>query len=308
MPSLKRRSFLSTSLAAIAFPPGDSPHLGIIDTHTHFFDPTRPQGVPWPGKQDPTLYRKVMPEEFKRLAKPLGVVATIIVEASPWVEDNQWLLDLCNNDPFIPGIIGNLNPLEEKFPDHLHRFSKNHKFLGFRINDNALKSAMEDPNGMKNLSLLSDLGLRLEVNGGPPLLTTVNKLAGRLKNLKIMINHAANLPNDGKPPAKAWVDGMKAASLHKNVFCKVSALLESARHGGNKEKEIPLEYFQGVLNVLWENFGPGKLVCGSNWPVSDKAGSLKEVFQIVKTFGGTKSVKDQERLFSGTAREFYGLK
>src|SRR2546422_9274246 len=65
----------------------------IIDTHTHFYDPTRPQGVPWPPKSETMLYRPVLPEEFVSKAKPLGVTGTIKVEASAWLEDNQWVLD-----------------------------------------------------------------------------------------------------------------------------------------------------------------------------------------------------------------------
>ena len=57
----------------------------IIDTHTHFYDPTRPQGVPWPSKTDAALYRPVYPEEFKAIARPLGVTGTVVVEASPWL-------------------------------------------------------------------------------------------------------------------------------------------------------------------------------------------------------------------------------
>ena len=54
----------------------------IVDTHTHFYDPTRPQGVPWPGKNDKRLYRPVLPDEFQRLSKPFGVVGTVVVEAA----------------------------------------------------------------------------------------------------------------------------------------------------------------------------------------------------------------------------------
>ena len=35
----------------------------IIDTHTHFFDPQRPQGVPWPNPDNPDLYRTTLPED-----------------------------------------------------------------------------------------------------------------------------------------------------------------------------------------------------------------------------------------------------
>lgn len=81
-----------------------------LDAHTHFYDPGRPQGVPWPGKEDKLLYRTVLPGDFKKLTKNHRVVSTIVVEASPWLEDNQWLLDLAARDPFVVGVVGHLDP------------------------------------------------------------------------------------------------------------------------------------------------------------------------------------------------------
>src|SRR2546421_730543 len=86
-------SLLATSISA-----QDKAKFEIIDTHTHFYDPSRPQGAPWPGKSDKLLYRPVLPGEYKKLARPFGVVGAIVVEASPWLEDNQWLLDLAAKD------------------------------------------------------------------------------------------------------------------------------------------------------------------------------------------------------------------
>ena len=90
---MRRREFL----AALAAP---SSSICVVDTHTHFYDPSRPQGVPWPPKSETTLYRTVLPAEFQKLAEPQGVKGTVVVEASAWVEDNQWVLDLAANDPF----------------------------------------------------------------------------------------------------------------------------------------------------------------------------------------------------------------
>lgn len=41
----------------------------IIDTHTHFYDPTRPQGVPWPAKDNKLLR---LPVPSVALPKPVG--------------------------------------------------------------------------------------------------------------------------------------------------------------------------------------------------------------------------------------------
>jgi hypothetical protein len=37
----------------------------LIDTHTHFYDPSRPQGVPWPPRDDKLLYRTVLPKNYR---------------------------------------------------------------------------------------------------------------------------------------------------------------------------------------------------------------------------------------------------
>ena len=71
----------------------------IIDTHTHFYDPYRPEGVPWPPRDDALLYRRVLPEDYKAVAVPEGVTGTVVVEASEWVEDNGWILDLAATEP-----------------------------------------------------------------------------------------------------------------------------------------------------------------------------------------------------------------
>src|SRR5882757_7999637 len=80
----------------------------VIDTHTHFYDPTRAQGVPWPPREDKLLYRTVLPRDYRALPVPRSVTGTVVVEASPWVEDNQWVLDLAAHDPFIVGLVGGL--------------------------------------------------------------------------------------------------------------------------------------------------------------------------------------------------------
>ncbi|MEO8126086.1 MAG: twin-arginine translocation signal domain-containing protein, partial [Bryobacteraceae bacterium] len=48
--------------------------IPIIDTHVHLYDPTRPQGVPWPSPQQASIYRPFLPADYRRIAEPFGVV------------------------------------------------------------------------------------------------------------------------------------------------------------------------------------------------------------------------------------------
>src|SRR5688572_16502836 len=67
-------------------PPGKRP---IVETHIHFWQVTRPGGVPWPTPAEGPIFRDVLPPEYSAVAKANGIVTAGIVEASGIVEDNQ---------------------------------------------------------------------------------------------------------------------------------------------------------------------------------------------------------------------------
>ena len=77
----------------------------IVDTHIHFYRPSRRGGVPWPPAGS-ALHRDVLPAEYKALAQANGIVAAGVVEASVLVDDNQWILDLVAGDSFFPFFVG----------------------------------------------------------------------------------------------------------------------------------------------------------------------------------------------------------
>ena len=39
-----------------------------------------------------------------------GIVGAVVVEASPWIEDNLWILERANSDPVFVGVVGSLDP------------------------------------------------------------------------------------------------------------------------------------------------------------------------------------------------------
>jgi hypothetical protein len=52
---------------------GEPEPIAAIDAHTHYYDLSRPQGAPWPSKNNTLLYRTVLPAEFKALTKKHGI-------------------------------------------------------------------------------------------------------------------------------------------------------------------------------------------------------------------------------------------
>jgi hypothetical protein len=140
-------------------PAGDEDRPALVDCHTHFYDPARPEGVPWPGKDDEVLYRTVLPKHFLELSATLGVTKTVVVEASPWLEDNAWLLTLAETNPSIVGIVGNLAPGQPQFADHLRRFAANKLFRGIRIGHDTLRKGLALPAFLADVRRLAERGV-----------------------------------------------------------------------------------------------------------------------------------------------------
>jgi hypothetical protein len=68
------------------------PKIPISDAHIYLFAVSRPQGVPWPSRVS-GIYRNALPQDCRQRAVPHGIAVAIAIECSPWLGDNQWLLD-----------------------------------------------------------------------------------------------------------------------------------------------------------------------------------------------------------------------
>ncbi|MBU6302518.1 MAG: amidohydrolase family protein [Verrucomicrobia bacterium] len=273
-PTLRLLSALLLGVSRVAAQQGP-PDLDIIDCHTHFYDPARPQGVPFPGKGTP-LYRTTLPEHLRAQKMFRKVTGTVIVEASPWVEDNAWLLNLAEKDPFVLGIVGNLQPGSAAFAKDLDRFAANPLFRGIRISGTAAEKLLEaDSTG--DLQRLADRDLALDVNGSA---AVVARLAERLPALRIVLNHSGHAPVTEAGPTTEWIDSIHAAAKHPNVFCKISHLVRTALHEKRPPGTTELDFYRPYLDEMWEAFGEDRVIYASNWPVSESISDYETLERV----------------------------
>lgn len=277
----------------------------IIDTHTHFYDPSRPQGVPWPRQQDTLLYRTVLPAHYRDLAEPRGVTGTVVVEASPWVEDNQFVLDLAAKDPFIVGHVGNLNLASADFQANLERFAANPLYRGIRGGIGMIGPELdkEDSAVLVNLERLVALDLELDLMTRPDGLATVAALAQRLPELRIVLCHVAHVRIDGQSPDPVWLEGLAALRPHANVFMKVSGMPENTGIRPAAPKEVA--FYRPTLDAMWDAFGQERLIYGSNWPVCELFAPYDVVHDIVEAYWADKGAAAQECFFWRNAQAAY---
>ncbi len=278
----------------------------LIDTHTHFYDPTRPEGVPWPGKGTP-LYRRVLPPDWLAQAEPAGITQTVVVEASPWVEDNQWLLDVARDQSCLIGVVGRLPIGEAGCTRLIDRFAADPKFRGVRVGGQAVVAGLGSAAFMRDIERLAFHGLAPDINGGPAL-EAADRLAARLPEMRVILEHMAGARIAGAAPDPAWAEGLARAGERPNVWLKVSNLVESAAHAAGLERApVDPDVYRPWLDAAWKAFGPGRLIFGSNWPVCEWAADYTTVVGVVRPWIASHGPAAESTFFQGAARTAYGL-
>lgn len=272
--------------------------MPIIDTHIHLFDPTRPQGVPWPEKNDTVLYKPALPDRYRKIAAPLGITGAIEVEASPWLEDNQWVLDIAARDTIVVGTVGDIEPGKNGFGRNLDRFHRNPLFRGIRYGNlwgRDLAAELSKPDFVTDLKLLADAGLVLDTaNQTPALIAAAVRVTDLVPNLRVVIDHLPQLDPPSEPKAlRAYQADLRELGKRPQVYVKISQVLRRV------DGRVPtdLNFYRSRLDQLSAIFGEDRLLYGSDWPNSDQWGTYSQVLSVVREYFMAKGKTAAEKYF-----------
>ena len=297
--TLDRRQFLTGAAllplnAALANPtPGP-----VVDTHIHLFDPTRPQGVPWPPKDDHILFKPALPDRYLHVVQGLGVVGAIEIECSPWPEDNDWVLSVAAKNPIIVGTIGDLEPASTEFHRRLDRLHKNPLWLGIRYGDlwnRDLGASLVKPEFLSGLKALADAGLAMDTaSPGLKLLAGIVRLTDKIPNLRVIIDHLPQIELPRTPSSRATYDRLlKDLAARPQVYVKISEV--PRRINGRVSLDINL--YRDSLDELWQRFGEDRLLFGSDWPNCDLWAEYPQVLHLVQEYVSSKGAEAAAKLF-----------
>jgi L-fuconolactonase len=225
----------------------------------------------------------------------------VVVEASPWVEDNQWVLDLAKDHPIIVGLVGHLEPGTGDFAAHLTRFARNPLFRGIRLSGNAIAAGLDNSAFLDGLGRLADAGLMIDSIGGANVIAALLKLSDRIPKLKIAIDHMPGEPGgwQARDDARA---GLRELAVRPQVYAKVSGVLKRI----NDRVPDDAASYRAALDEVWAAFGDNRVMYGSNWPVSDRMAPYATVLKVVREYVSVKGTAASAKFFAGNAKRCYG--
>jgi len=294
-----RRSFLAGAAAVTAAAMGRTAPaqaapapIPIIDTHIHLFDASRPQGAPYKGPKEFTSHIS-LPAEYRAMASPFGIVGAIAVEASGWIEDNLWLLEVSQADQIMVGVVGRLAPEKPEFAEYLERYHKNPLYRGIRVNQRFFPAQLDNPAFIDSLKLLAQADLVMDTaNPSMDLLHSMVRLNDQVPDLRIVIDHLPVL--DPKPEEIADYKAVLAEIRSRpNIYVKLSEIL----HRVDDKVAVDLASHRERLDHLMSVFGEDRVLFGSDYPNSVGTATFDQVVSLVKEYFASKPRAVAEKYF-----------
>ncbi len=273
-----------------------------IDTHQHFWK-YNAEEYGWIGPKLKKLQRDFLPDDLAPLLSANDIDGCVSVQARQTVKESQWLLDLADAHSFIKGVVGWVDLCSLELKDQLEHFASHPKFKGIRhvVHDEPDTRFLMRENCVKGIGMLSQYNLTYDLLLFPKHLPVAIELVQQFPEQRFVVDHIA------KPVIKAgimtpWNRDIKTLASYQNVYCKVSGMVTEAEWD-----KWTKEDFTPYLDVVFETFGPERIMVGSDWPVCTLAAEYKEVMQIPADYIQNLSSDEQAQVWGKTAITFYGL-
>jgi L-fuconolactonase len=282
--------------------------MRIIDSHVHFWRIGGP-GQSWPDAAWPLIHRDFGIHELTAAVSGAGdaggaidLQGVVLVQSQPDDRDTDWILEIARDTPLIQAVVGWVNLESPSAPTRIAELADRPELRGLRpmlqsIDDTGwiLKHELEPA-----LEAMVQHRLRFDALIQPRHLPILLEFARRWPKLPIVIDHGAK-PHIPRGEIEPWQAQLAELSLLPNIYCKLSGLrTEQAANAPSAELEP-------YIRALVASF-PGRLMWGSDWPVLLHArDSYADWLQCALRYAGARKDEQLDSLFSGAAREFYGL-
>lgn len=273
-----------------------------IDAHQHFWR-YNPSEHGWMTDAMQGLKRDYLPADLQPLLKRTGVDGTVAVQARQNVQETEWLIDLANEYDDIKGVVGWVDLQAPDLRTQLERYQQHLKLVGVRhvVQDEPDERFMLRPAFLRGLGLLAEFDLVYDLLLFPQHLPVAVEVVKQLPQQRFVLDHIAK-PFIKSQMIAPWEADIRTLARFDNVYCKISGMVTEADW-----QHWKLDDFKQYLEVVFDCFGPQRLMFGSDWPVCTLAASYAEVVLIVQDYVRGLSPEVQAGIFGGNALQFYGL-
>ena len=271
-----------------------------IDAHQHFWHYDPAYHV-WMTDAMAALRRDYLPDEFAPLLRAAGFDGTIAVQARQLLQETEWLLALAERHPWVQGVVGWVDLCSAELPAQLERLAPHPKLVGVRhvVHDEPDDRFMLRPDFRRGIGRLREFGLTYDLLLFPRHLEVAVTLVDEFPEQPFVLDHLAK-PAIRDGLLSPWKQDLERLAERPNVFCKLSGMVTEARWNEWKPGD-----FRPYLDVVVEEFGPERLMIGSDWPVCTLAADYRFALGLVLDYVAALSADARAGILGGNCARFY---
>jgi len=273
-----------------------------VDAHLHVWDSAR-LAPPWLAAV-PRLDGRFLLDRYRREG---GVApALVLVEADLAPDDRiaeAELLASWGSAATTCAIVAGIEPGDGRFAAELGRAERSPSVRGARRVLHGGRFRASD-RFLADLRRLGEAGLAFDFCVRSDDLAEVARCGRSLPDLTIVVDHLGNPPiRSGwtSPAADAWREGIVAVAACPQAVAKLSGLFENA--GGAIGAAAARPWFAWCLR----QFGSGRLLWGSNWPVCFVDAPLAAWLETTADLLDDLTPAERTAILGGNARRTYRM-
>jgi L-fuconolactonase len=277
----------------------------VIDSHQHFWDPESNLLAGLVDKYA-SLRRRFLPADLQPLLELAGVSRTIAVQADPTSADTRTLMRMSVNHPFIAGVVGWIDPecVEPAAEIRCLRQSPGATALaGIRINarDHPDSAWLSQPGPSRAVTAIIEAGLVCEFLLRPENGTTALRELGARDRGIFVVDHMMTIPAR-RSERSTWQRQIKAIAPLPNLYLKISGFIDEPGPAGWKPTD-----FQFAIDYVLETWDLGRLLFGTDWPVSTLSRPYAAIVDWTRSALGGLTEAEQSAILGWNAERCYGL-
>lgn len=272
-----------------------------VDAHHHLWKYSTDE-FSWIDDRMSELRRDFLVDELADVLAEAHVDGALAVQARQTVAETEWLLQLAEQTPCMLGVVGWLPLASSDLPDFLARFSSNEMLKGLRhVVQGELTGFLDGTEFNRGVSQLRGSGLIYDILIYERQLDEVIQFVDRHSAQSFVLDHMAK-PKISIGEIEPWRTKIRELAQRPNVTCKVSGMVTEvgARHWTAAQ-------LQPYFDIVFEAFGPSRLMIGTDWPVLTVSCPYARWWQTVEGWIAPLSQDERAGILGETATRVYQL-
>ncbi len=273
-----------------------------IDAHQHFWKYNEKE-YSWISEDMSALKQDFLPEDLKELLNTLSFNGSVVVQARQSLEETSWLLRLAEQFDFIKGVVGWVDLYSPNVIEQLKEFTNSPYFKGVRhvIHDEANEQFMLREDFQRGIASLQEFNLTYDLLLFPNHIPYAIELVKKFPNQLFVLDHIAK-PDIKNRIFSSWTENLTGLAEYENVYVKVSGLVTEADW-----KNWRKEDFKEYLDVVFNAFGPERIMIGSDWPVCTVSNNYFKVMEIVLDYVDQYVIEYESLILGENCARFYSI-